>query len=188
MGTFSLYRDSSAHFEHNIIIEFDKNANFIYDDIVVNPFSRKVSLATIGVCVFCAVYFGSRTFLILKDFTDMGEKTSNYSQTTSQDTENVNEEDFTDGTSNENYELFKRALSEAVAAKISSIEKEVENMDLPPPTRRHKIRMNRLFRERIGSSFLPFPEVDNLYERVRSRVVIKLKINEFLDRRKNGGL
>ena len=118
----------------------------------------------------------------------MGEKTSNYSQTTSQDTENVNEEDFTDGTSNENYELFKRALSEAVAAKISSIEKEVENMDLPPPTRRHKIRMNRLFRERIGSSFLPFPEVDNLYERVRSRVVIKLKINEFLDRRKNGGL
>ena len=49
---------------------------------------------------------------------------------------------------------------------------------------RHRIRMNRLFRERIRSSFLPFPEVDNFYERARSKVVVKLKINEFIDRRK----
>ena len=50
------------------------------------------------------------------------------------------------------------------------------------PSKRHRIQMNRLFRERVGSSFLPFPEVDNLYERIRSKIVIKLKINEFLDR------
>ena len=46
--------DNYTLFRHNYIIEFDKNANSIYV-IVVTPISRKVSLATIGVCVFCAV-------------------------------------------------------------------------------------------------------------------------------------
>ena len=43
---------------------------------------------------------------------------------------------------------------------------------------------DRLFRERVGGSFLPFPEADNLYERLRSRLVINFKIDEFSDRRK----
>ena len=59
-----------------------------------------------------------------------------------------------------------------------------EGYEIPSPSKRHKIRTNRLFRERVGGSFLPFPEVDCFYERVRSRIVVKLKINEFLDRRK----
>ena len=63
MGVLSFYRDSYTLFRHNYIIEFVKNADSIYV-IVVTPFSRKVSLATIGVCVFSAVYFGSRTFCI----------------------------------------------------------------------------------------------------------------------------
>ena len=42
-------------------MHFDKNASFIYV-IMASPFSRKVSLATIGVCVFCAAYFGGCTF------------------------------------------------------------------------------------------------------------------------------
>ena len=64
------------------------------------------------------------------------------------------------------------------------IKDEEENMDIevPPPSKRHKIRMNRLFRERVGSSFLPFPEVDCFYERARSKIIVKLKINEFLDK------
>ena len=61
MGVLSFYGDNYTLFCHNYIIEFVKNANSIYV-IVVTPFSRKVSLATIGVCVFSAVYFGSRTF------------------------------------------------------------------------------------------------------------------------------
>ena len=48
-------------------------------------------------------------------------------------------------------------------------------------SRRYKIRMNRVFRERIGGSYLPFPEEDNIYEKIRSKLVIKLKINEFFD-------
>ena len=62
--------------------------------------------------------------------------------------------------------------------------KNVCDKETPPPSKRHKIRMNRLFRERVGGSFLPFPEVDNLYERLRSKLVIKLKINEFFDHQK----
>ena len=61
MGVLSFYRDNYTLFRHNYITEFVKNADSIYV-IVVTPFSRKVSLATIGVCVFSAVYFGSRTF------------------------------------------------------------------------------------------------------------------------------
>ncbi len=61
---------------------------------------------------------------------------------------------------------------------------ELKDIEAPPPSKRHKIRMNRLFRERVGGTFLPFPEADNFYERVRSKLVIKLKINEFSDRRK----
>jgi hypothetical protein len=61
---------------------------------------------------------------------------------------------------------------------------EFKNIKVPPPSKRHKIRMNRLFRERVGGTFLPFPEADNFYERVRSKFIIKFKINEFSDRRK----
>ncbi len=62
--------------------------------------------------------------------------------------------------SNENRELFKRAISEAMDLKIQEIDEEIESIELPPPSKRHKIRMNRLFREQVGGSFLPFPEVD----------------------------
>ena len=51
---------------------------------------------------------------------------SNYSQITNRDVENINDEDFFEGTSKENRELFKRALSEAMDMKIREIEKETE--------------------------------------------------------------
>ena len=57
----------------------------------------------------------------------------------------------------------------------------VEDIQIQTYSRYHKIRMNRLFRERVGGAFIPFTEVDNYYERVRSKIVVILKINEFLD-------
>ena len=60
-------------------------------------------------------------------------------------------------------------------------EEELNDIEI---SKHHKIQMNRLFRERVGGTYIPYPEVDNFYERVRSKIVIKLKINEFLDRRK----
>ena len=80
-----------------------------------------------------------------------------------------------------NLELFKQALIEAIENKIKRAEAEISDIEIPPPSRRHKIRMNRLFRERVGGTFLPFPEEDNLYERLRSKIVVKLKINKTKD-------
>ena len=67
MGVLSFIGIVILFFRHNYITEFVKNADSIYV-IVVTPFSRKVSLATIGVCVFSAVYFGSRTFIFIIHF------------------------------------------------------------------------------------------------------------------------
>ena len=114
----------------------------------------------------------------------MQRKMSNDCKTTKQDAENIHDEDFFEGMSHENRELFKRALFDAMDSEIHEIEEEIKDMEIPPPSKRHKIRMNRLFRERVGGSFLSFPEEDNLYEKVRSKLVIKLKINEIFDRRK----
>ena len=97
---------------------------------------------------------------------------SNYDQKKNQECENTNSV------------LFKRALFDAADSEICKLEEETENMEITPSSKQHKRRMNRLFRERVGGAFLPFPEVDNLYERVRSKLVIKLKMNEFFDRRK----
>ena len=89
---------------------------------------------------------------------------SNYSKTTKQAVKRINDENFFESTASENRELFRRALLEALDSKIRKFEEETKNMEIPPPSKRHKIRMNRLFREHVGGSFLPFPEEDNLYE------------------------
>jgi len=36
---------------------------------------------------------------------------------------------------------------------------------------RHKKRMNRLFRTRCGSSYIPYPEVDTVFTRLIDRVI-----------------
>ena len=83
--------------------------------------------------------------------------------------ENKNDDDFfADDASRVR---FKRALEEALEVDIFDFEEKNEMM---PFSRRHKIRMNRFFRERVGTSSLPYPEADNLFERIRSRIVIKL--------------
>jgi len=52
-----------------------------------------------------------------------------------------------------------------------------KEIEASPLSRGYKLRMNRLFREFVGGSFLPFPEVDNHYEQVRSYIIIKFKLN-----------
>jgi len=94
------------------------------------------------------------------------------------------EEVFFDDVSDERYDEFDRILRETVRSRLQKLLEEPDYTERPPATKRHKIRMNCLFRERVGGSFLPFPEVDNFYERARSKIVIKLKINEFLDKPK----
>jgi len=112
---------------------------------------------------------------------------SNYAKTTNQDVENMDGEKLFENVKNENRELFKRALSEAVDSKISIIEEKNKDTEIPHPSKRHKIRMNRIFREHVRGHFLPFPEADNIYERIRSTLIVKLKINQFIGRREERG-
>ena len=79
----------------------------------------------------------------------------------------------------DNLELFTQALNDAMFNK----EQDIEDVEYTP-SRRHKIRMNRIFRERVGGKFLPFPEVDNAFERMRSKIVVIFKINDILDKKK----
>ena len=61
------------------------------------------------------------------------------------------------------------------------MEKDIEYYkSLPPPELSVKARkkLNRLFREVVGSSHIPHPEVDNSYERIRSRFVRKIKLTK----------
>lgn len=68
--------------------------------------------------------------------------------------------------------LIELALFDAADEEFD-IDEDTEPIEV---SHRHKVRMNRLFRERVGSKFLPFPEVDNLFEKVRSWVVKKLHL------------
>lgn len=69
-------------------------------------------------------------------------------------------------------ELIKLALPEKADEEFD-IHEDTEPIEV---SHRHKIRMNRIFRERVGGKFLPYPEIDNLFEKVRSWVVIKLHL------------
>ncbi len=103
---------------------------------------------------------------------------SDYGEINNQDVKSIKEDDAFLRVKNENLELFKRALSEGLEAKFRKTEEKIENIEMPKPSKRHKTRMNRLFRERVSGTFLPFPEVDNLYERLRSGLVKRLKIKK----------
>ena len=65
-------------------------------------------------------------------------------------------------------------------ATITTSEEEMELVDNEPVTvsHRHKIRMNRVFREVVGRKFIPYPEVYNYYERARSLIVVKLNLRK----------
>ena len=68
--------------------------------------------------------------------------------------------------------LIELALSDATDEEFDID----DNSEPVIVSHRHKIRMNRLFRERVGGKFLPYPEVDNVFERTRSWFVVKLNL------------
>lgn len=69
-------------------------------------------------------------------------------------------------------ELIKVASSDIFDEELD-IDDNTEPVEV---SHRHKIKMNRFFRERVGGHFLPYPEVDNLFEKVRGWVVKKLHL------------
>lgn len=62
---------------------------------------------------------------------------------------------------------------------MSFLEKDFEYYSsLPKPeySVKNRKKINRLFREVVGSSNIPNTEVDNFYERTRSKIVKKINI------------
>jgi len=51
-------------------------------------------------------------------------------------------------------------------------------------SRKFKIKMNRLFREVAGIEKIPHPEVDTVFERIRSKIVVKLHLEHFIYKKK----
>ncbi len=68
-------------------------------------------------------------------------------------------------------EEFDKAIAEACRLKV---EEELRELDEEmkdfhyEPSDRFKRKMNRLFREQVGSKNVPHPEVDTPYEKFRS--------------------
>ena len=73
-------------------------------------------------------------------------------------------------------------INEFSLKKIEQIEKSIGDDKILTHSRHHMIMMNRIFREHVGGSFLPFPEVDNLYERIRSKIIVKFGIQTKYDK------
>ena len=66
-----------------------------------------------------------------------------------------------------------------IQAENENFDEEIDSFQEPVEvSRRHKIRMNRIFRELVKSKFIPYPEVDNFYERTRSWLIVKLHLSK----------
>ena len=67
-------------------------------------------------------------------------------------------------------ELLKSAFWEAAEQEIKELEEMGEDLQMDLDDRR-KRKINRLFRELVGSKQIPHPEADTAFERIRSSLV-----------------
>ncbi len=57
--------------------------------------------------------------------------------------------------------------------------KKMTDGDISEPSVRFKRAMNRIFREVGGFSKIPHPEVDNWFQRIRSRLIVKFHLKPY---------
>ena len=71
------------------------------------------------------------------------------------------------------FEMFRIAMEDVINKEVE----EFMNIDTSDVvfSKRFKKRMNRFFREYVGGK-IPYPEVDNFFERLRSKLDKRLKI------------
>lgn len=76
---------------------------------------------------------------------------------------------------------FKEALRICVEEEMKEIDERIAQASTEEFefSDKHKIRMNRMFRERVGvKDRIPYPEVDTKFERCRSSLVRRFLIIE----------
>lgn len=54
--------------------------------------------------------------------------------------------------------------------------KKFDSEEELPLSNRFRKKMNRVFREEVGVNYAYYPEVDNFYERIRSKIIRKYKV------------
>lgn len=67
--------------------------------------------------------------------------------------------------------LITQAMKQYVENSVDDIETFMNTEPEVEFSDRFKKRINRLFREQVGSKSAMYPEVDSRYERVRSRII-----------------
>ncbi|MBQ8403559.1 MAG: hypothetical protein IJX55_03930 [Clostridia bacterium] len=65
-------------------------------------------------------------------------------------------------------EKLKAAFIECNRIEYEKTKKELRSTEKIEPSDRYKRGINRIFRERHGIKNIPYPEVDNAFERTRS--------------------
>ena len=75
---------------------------------------------------------------------------------------------------------FKRAMHLVTVTEAHQMGVSLMVLSILPKSRRYKIRMNRVFREYGNDTYIPYPDVDSLYERVRSRMVKHFIIDRYI--------
>lgn len=71
-------------------------------------------------------------------------------------------------------EFLKEAFMEACRQELEELDEQIEDIDMERDDK-FKRKMNRLFREELGSKNIPHPEADNVCERVRSGIICFFK-------------
>ena len=80
------------------------------------------------------------------------------------------------------------AMRQYVENTVENVEASKECSDEIEFSDRFKKRINRLFREQVGSKRAMYPEVDNVYEKMLSRVIrAKLVTENTLQKSLKGG-
>lgn len=76
---------------------------------------------------------------------------------------------------------FEKALTEAckmyAEEEVRRIDEAMKDYNYEP-SNRFKIKMNRLFREQVGSKNIPHPEVDTPFEKFRSNCIRRYLVLE----------
>ena len=138
-------------------------------------------VAAIGVCVFRCGDLGCRTFLILGERTRRWRIMDNCKQDEKKPLDEARAREIMKKLkATPEFKRFRRAMTLMIATEARRMGVSRAIVAILPKSRRYRIGMNRVFREYGNDTHIPYPDVDSLYERVRSRLVKHFIIDRYI--------